>query len=128
MIFEQLNKEVCDWNDDKYYSFNEIKEKYSSVTELIEECVWIAIKYSDDKESSLIEFGLFGFSGSNFDGSNLKVSCIFEGYGFGGEGHSLRECRHTYWYPDDNGYGFYMNASHIKAGLDYLSKYFDLNS
>ena len=129
MIFESLTKYKDNPFNDKLisYSLSEIKAKYGELIPIgIDN--YLVLKFSGDTESSLIEFALFEFLSATYDEpESTKMSCIFQGYGFGGANETLRECRHTYWYPDNQGYGFYMKGKIITEAIKLLGKYFDLD-
>lgn len=98
----------------------EIYQNKYEVIELLPEDAWIALKW--DNEKFWLDFAVLRFEHSDNDGSNIAVKTMLHGSGPSG---NLRECRHTYW--GENGYIFYPNKKVIKAALNELGKYFDLD-
>jgi len=85
----------------------------------LEECSESYIVVHKEESSIFIEFALVCWVSSN-----STVEVVFYGQGVGG---SLRECRHTWWGEEGDGYIFYPNYKSISAGLKYLTKYFDMD-
>ncbi len=69
-----------------------------------------------------LKFAVLEFFSSAPDRSDEQVTCLFHGEGPSG---SLRECRHTWWGENGDGYCFYPNGPLITAALKELSTFFD---
>lgn len=119
MITEHIEAVEKDLNGDKLYLLDKLKE-ISEVTTVTNNC-WLCIQKPDDLT---IWFLLVQFVMSDIDGSNTKVSIIFEGSGPSG---NLREPRHIWWGPDGNGYTFYLPAGAVIKALGRLKEYFDFD-
>ncbi|HET7380730.1 MAG TPA: hypothetical protein VFJ24_11865 [Gaiellales bacterium] len=61
---------------------------------------------------------------SDVDGANERWSIWAHGSGTTG---GLRECRHTWFGEDSDGYVFYLNRSDMEFLLDNLARFFDLD-
>lgn len=98
------------------YSLNDIKALNLDVIELADAGI-LVIQKEDDLH---VNFALLQEDCD--DGEDRFFSVVFHGRGPSG---SLRECRHTYWGEDGNGYIFYPPFDLIIAALNELKKYFD---
>lgn len=79
--------------------------------------------WSQDETFSLwIRFAVFASGGSDLDDSNVRMNCIFHGEGPSG---NLRECRHTWWGENSEGYVFYPDGDIICAAFKVLAQWFD---
>ena len=100
------------------YSLDEIKQKFELKKISDKRDAWLAL----DKTSEYwLKFAIVEFHYSNGDGTNTMVRVTFHGEGSSG----LRECRHTYWGEDGQGYIFYPHGKVISAAFILLSEYFD---
>lgn len=88
---------------------------------------WLVLKRADEKGPSgglWLNFAVLQFHTSIDEGE--FATCLFFGDGPGGKkGESLRECRHTYWGENGDGYIFYPEGKLIIAALRALSEFYD---
>ena len=91
-----------------------------NAVELIPEEFWVVSKQTQD--SDWLEFCFYEFYIMYEDGPRLVVPLL---RGQGPTGY-LRECRHTYWGRNGQGYIFYPRGKNIRAALDWLEQHFDL--
>lgn len=70
-----------------------------------------------------LDFILLESYSSNADGTNKTYQRLCEGSGVQG----LRECRHTYFYPDEEGYSFYYPKKLFDKMFKILEEYFDFD-
>ena len=99
---------------ENHYSLNKIKRCGYKVIELTGGFLILEIG------EVTIEFALLE-SVSQYD-DEIDLGLIFHGSGTGG---NLRECRHTYWNYQEDGYLFYMPLVLIEEAMAELSKHFD---
>lgn len=104
---------------DKVFDLSKIPEGYQ-LDCLIENDFWVCHNY---KPNGWMDFAFLAFAYSDIDYKNTCAEIMMLG---GGPTGALRECRHTYW-GDKDGYIFYPKARHIRAALDWLEKFYDLD-
>lgn len=75
-----------------------------------------------DEQKLWLHFAVMTFYCSDGDGKNVMLVPAFYGEG---PSANLRECRHTYWGEDGNGYLFYPDGRVIAAAFKALSEFFD---
>lgn len=120
MAIEWLDSEVDPQHDDeKVYPLDKAKAKYE-VREICKDG-WLVLNW--DEQKLWLKFAVLGWCTSDSDGSNVLAEQVFYGEGPSG---NLRECRHTWWGENGGGYLFYPKAKVIKAGLDALAEFYDL--
>lgn len=105
--------------DDPEYLLDDLKEVFDECTEL-GKGFWALLRRSE----IWIEVSFVEFASSKTDGSNTMVSHVFSSSGPEG---SLRECRHSYFGPEAQGYVFYMDFGQMRAALKYMEQFFDGN-
>ncbi len=79
---------------------------------------FLAVRH--DPNGVWIDFAGFEWVGEDDLGPEVRV--LFRG---GGTGGSLRELRHTYWNPVNDGYVFYLPIDKTIALLGALREFFD---
>ncbi len=106
-------------------SLAEIKNKSRKFETLIEGSLWISYTWNaweadENLNNAWLKWECYEFSEGN--SSDTLVDLFAKGEGPTG---ALRELRHTYFGED--GYAFYLNATHMRALLTELEKYYDLS-
>lgn len=109
-VFDGIDK-------DPYYPLISIEEKF----EVVNLCKdgWLILNKKDDL---WLDFAVMDFGFSDVDNKNIHLSCICHG---GGPIGNLRECRHTWWGQEGDGYLFYPNGKVITAAFKVLSEFYD---
>lgn len=104
--------------DMRVYSLDKARARY----EVREICAdgWLVLNWDEDR--FLLKFAVLHFYSSEMDDSNVRTQCVFHGEGPVG---NLRECRHTWWGEDGEGYLFYPPGKVITSGLKALSEFYD---
>lgn len=114
-----LRPRASEVNDhDMVYSLAEAKRNFTVIPLLSSGYLVV-----HEEEELIVRFAVFYFSYSvcGQDESTM-LNLIFHGEGPSG---SLRECRHTYWGAEGEGYLFYPDGRVIAAAFKELSKYFN---
>jgi len=86
------------------------------VTKLTADC-FLAVLVVDDLH---VSFGMFEWHNAGDGGVFIRL--VFKGEGLSG---NLREMRHTWWVPDEDGYVFYLPIDGVIAAMTALKAYFD---
>ena len=118
-----INTELVKYDDEGSLLLNDL-DKHYTVKELLKDQCWIVYNVdpdSDDVDEGPLKFAIYEHLSTSNDEVSLDV--LMHGHGYTG----LRECRHTYWGDNGNGYIFYPNAKAIIAVMNELSKYFDMD-
>jgi len=113
-------KEPCYSNTDEFmYNIGKLLGVFEIVKKLRDDSFIVAYNESDN----WYDFVFLEWESESDEGVFYKELCRVSGPG--GKDSSLRECRHTYF--ADNGYIFYMKKENIRAMLDFLEEYYDLD-
>jgi len=106
-----------------YYHLVKAKNRYE-VRKICNEA-WLILNWDalHHKERLFLRFAVLQQYSSDISGESIQTKCVFHGEGFSG---NLRECRHTWWGENGEGYIFFPRAMVIKAALEMLGEFFDL--
>ena len=105
------------------YALDEIKSVATKIHEVEPNYYWLALHSEEPLGAGWMSFAFFEFySSEGNEDTNIRVSLVFHGEGPAG---SLRECRHTYWGDENNGYVFYMPWKAIVKSWEILAQYYD---
>lgn len=105
-------------NADTVYPLDKAKARFE-VRDLCRDA-WLVLKWDADR--LWLHFAVMTFHSSDGDGKNTVMKPQFHGEG---PSQNLRECRHTWWGDNGDGYLFYPQGPAIIAGFKALSEYFD---
>lgn len=109
---------VKDEQGNAEYSLDNARGKYE-VQELYADG-WLVLNWDADR--FWLKFAVLRFKFSECDGTGVYLSAIFHGEG---PTNNLRECRHTWWGENSDGYVFYPNGQIISKAFTVLSEFFD---
>lgn len=113
---EWLDSEVEDMNSVTVYPIEKARKRYE-VRELP-----MGGHLVLNPNEHWMKFAVLQFYTSESDGTNEMGSCVFHGEG---PHDALRECRHTWWGEECDGYLFYPNGQLIAGAFEALSEFFD---
>lgn len=80
---------------------------------------WLLVNIRDELH---IDFAVFDFAQGDANSGGVRYHLLFRGCGPSG---NLRECRHIYWRPAEDGYVFYAPFQVIIDAFTALRRWFD---
>ena len=133
-VSEKLVVKLCEYRDIKYVQLPDqlpptwtvipLRKRYPDYDPdllLITDCDADAHE-PNCKGDGLVTWALVECQSWKEGGIPDEYSLLAEGYG---PSSNLRECRHTYFYPLDEGYGYYIYADSFIKLFEALKKWFD---